>query len=397
MFSQRTTFEQTPNALSSLTEARRASGEPLLDLTLANPTRAELVLDDEGLREALLVDPTSYRPDCFGDEAARSAIANGWAERGVSVPTAQIALTASTSEAYAMAFKLLCDPGDAVLIPRPGYPLLAELARFESIRLRDYRLAYDGAWHIDFPSLEAALCERARAIVVVSPNNPTGNVLTEQEFGRLQSYGLPIISDEVFSEYALLQSARRSVIAPSRVGLQIVLDGLSKRAALPQLKAAWMTLFGDPEHVQLALGRLEFLLDAYLSVNTPVQLALPRLLEIGERRRAAVMQRLCGNLELLDRRLAESAVTRLHCEAGWYAVLHLPSVRTEAEWVEGLLRDAGVLVSPGWFFDFETEPYCVVSLLTPSRDFEAGVQRLLAYVARHLDVAREPALARARS
>lgn len=381
MFSQRTSFEQTPNELFGLAQARRRAGVPPLDLTPGNPTQVELAFDHHALIDALAVDPACYRPECFGHPLARRALALEWARRGVSVPVEQIALTASTSEAYAMAFKLFCDPGDAVLIPRPGYPLLAELARFEAIRLLDYRLAYDGAWHIDFTSLEAGLGARTKAIVVVSPNNPTGSVLSQEEFARLQRYGLPIISDEVFQAYPIGgHPVHASVVAEARTGVQIVLDGLSKYAALPQLKLGWMSFFGDAPSVGQALGRLEFLLDAYLSVGTPVQLALPALLALGEQRRRIVLERLTQNLTHLDVALQESAITRLHCDAGWYAVLRLPQVRSEEAWVMDLLRQENVLVAPGWFFDFESEPYVVLSLLTPPQVFEAGVRRLLRFV-----------------
>ncbi len=395
-FSRRTTFERTPNELANLLVAKRARGEHVFDLTVANPTQAGLPSDRQALTKALGIAPERYEPDCRGSLGARQAVAEYWAGRGIQVSVEHIALSASTSEAYAVLFKLFCDPGDEVLVARPSYPLLDELARYESVRLVDYSLAYDGAWHIDFASVERALSERTRAIIVVSPNNPTGNVLSEAEAMRLSSYGVPLISDEVFGRYGLRPMGARSAGAdetdvPSALnyassfgsGLAIVVDGLSKAAALPQMKVAWMCFAGEPEIVDEALGRLDFVLDSQLSVAGPTQAALSDLLRIGAGRRRFINTRLRANLRVLDECLVGSTASRLHVEAGWYAVLRLPATQTELEWVTQLVQQVGVWVQPGWFYDFATEPHCVLSLLTPEDEFARGVALLLEYVSSH--------------
>jgi len=384
MFSERSRGNYTE------TELARAIGDALrgrasiLDLTASNPTRAELPYADAEIISAL-ADPRalSYAPEPFGDRRARDAIAEEWRERAPSISADRIVLTASTSEAYGVLFKLLCDPGDEVLVPEPSYPLLAQLAQFEATRLSPYRLAYDGAWHIDFASLERARSERSRALVVVHPNNPTGSFLSRDELDTLSKFGLPIVSDEVFASYPLRENALRakSAIGAAHSTLVFVLDGLSKLAALPQLKLAWTIVAGPEPMVAEALGRLEILLDAYLSPGTPVQLALPRLLATRHTATNAIKQRLGDNLAFLRKTAAGSALTVLDAEGGWYAVLHLPRGISEEDWVLGLLESHEVLVQPGFFYDFAQEPLLVVSLLTPEATFREGVRRIVRAVA----------------
>jgi alanine-synthesizing transaminase len=381
VFSRRSARDLSPNRLSAALVARRSAGAEILDLTVTNPTRVGLpyaasVATTLSRSEAVL----DYEPEPFGLATARQAVSALWQSRGFEISPERIALTASTSEAYAFAFKLLCDPGDQVLVPAPSYPLLEHLAALESVELVPYRLGYDGAWFIDVSELERLRTERTRAVVVVSPNNPTGTYLKRDELTRLSALGLPLVSDEVFSDFFLKPDERRARSAlEAESGLVLALDGLSKSAALPQMKLAWLTLGGAPALVEEALARLEITLDAFLSPSTPVQRALPELLASRTVVRDAILARLGQNLALLAARVAGSAVSLLPVEGGWSAVLRLPATASDEDWAVTLL-ERGVLVQPGYFYDFGDEPHVVVSLLTPPPLLERGVARLLAGV-----------------
>ncbi len=379
--SHRSAFTAEPNALTVALAERRRRGEPVLDLTVSNPTRAGLPYESatilSGLSEARSL---VYEPDPFGTESAREALSQELRNRGLPGDPERLVLTASTSEAYGFAFKLLCDPDDEVLVPAPSYPLLEHLARLEGVRIRPYRLAYDGAWHVDFGSVKAALTERTRAVVCVNPNNPTGSFLSRRELEELGKLGLPILSDEVFSSYAWRDDPERAGSALElEEGLVIALDGLSKFAALPQLKLAWMVLGGSPSLVSDARARLELIADSYLSVNTPVQSALPSILASAETTRRAISARVMENRRKVAERSSDSPVTQLHADGGWYAVLRLPRTLSEDEWVLGLL-ERGVWVQPGYFYDFEDEAFVVVSLLTPEDELDAGMVELVSFV-----------------
>jgi alanine-synthesizing transaminase len=383
-FSGRSALEREPNALAQAVQRARAAGRTLLDLTISNPTAAAIPhAEDAILRELSSPLSRSYEPLPFGLASARAALSADYALRGVSVPAERILLTASTSEAYSHAFKLLCDPGDEILVPRPSYPLFEHLARFDSVRPVSYRLAYDGAWHVDLDSVRRVIGPRARAIVVVSPNNPTGSYLKRAELESLAALGLPIICDEVFADYPLSPPADsvQTVIGSGAV-LSIALGGLSKRAGLPQLKLAWAVLGGSEPVVAEALGRLELIADAYLSVSTPVQVALPRLLTESEPIRAAIAARVRTNFKAVRAALVGSSATLLTIEGGWYAVVRFPKTASEESWILDLLETEGVLVQPGWFYDFEDEPFGIVSLLTPERELSEGVGRLARLIAR---------------
>jgi aspartate/methionine/tyrosine aminotransferase len=286
-------------------------------------------------------------------------------------------LTPGTSDAYGYLLKLLCDPGDEVLVPQPGYPLLDHLARLEGVVLRGYPLQYDGAWHIDMDTLKARVSERCRAIVIVNPNNPTGCYLHRSELSAMAELGIPLISDEVFSPFALVADATRiSTILTAEGLLVFALGGLSKMLALPQLKLSWIAAGGPPAQVQDALARLELIADTYLSVPTPIQLAAPRLLDQKKFILTAIHERIDNALQTLCQRLEGSAATVLWVEGGWNAVVRLPNTRTEHEWALALLIEDHVLVHPGWFYDFATEPFIVVSLLTPPTTLAEGISRL---------------------
>ncbi len=333
------------------------------------------------------VEPFGYSPEAAGTFRAREQVAEYYAGLQTPVSPVDILLTASTSEAYAALFKVLCDPGDEILIPHPSYPLFEYLAALEGVRVVPYSVLYDGSWHFDTRHVAEKISGRTRAIVVVSPNNPTGSYLKQSEWEQLgqiaAAHRLPVICDEVFSEYGLTEDRRRiRTLAGTNQGLVFCLNGLSKMAGMPQMKLAWIVLAGAEAEKEEARHRLELVLDTYLSVGTPVQVALPSLLQIGGGVRKAIREVTCRHSGLLEQALGGSAAQLLHLEGGWSAIVQLPSVVAEEEWITGLLQHADVLVQPGYFFDMDREPYAIVSLLTESRTFEAGVAALRWYVDR---------------
>jgi len=377
-FSRRTAHDSQLNSLTRALHERRARGLPVCDLTESNPTRTGLPYESARLLRALS-DPRAlrYEPQAFGLESARSAVRELQLAQGFDVALDRLLLTSSTSEAYGFLFKLLCDADDEIAIPRPSYPLFEYLATLEQVKTASYALAYDGAWHIDFDSLRKCLGSRTRAIVVVSPNNPTGSFLKQDELERLVSFGLPIISDEVFASFALGDDARRarSVLETDEV-LVFALGGLSKLAALPQMKLAWICARGPKKELSEAFERLELVADTFLSPNTPVQLALPEMLAARTPVERALNARIARNFALLTASFVGSAATPLYLEGGWYATLRLPSVWDEATWLLTLLNEDGVLTQPGWFYDFSTGPVLVLSLITVEPEFALGVARI---------------------
>ena len=371
----------------------------MIDLTLSNPTRAGLsyaayapssrfdVVGLAGSRGANAGE-IEYAPDPLGLPSAREAVARHWT--GTEPPRAEhVLLLPSSSEAYHYLFMLLCDEGDAVLAPEPSYPLLSHLARYAGVRLEPYRLAYDGAWHIDMDSVQRARSSRTRAIVLISPNNPTGSFTTLGELQALARLGLPLISDEVFARYAFDASALRSVSALHATdALTFCIDGLSKSAGLPQVKLSWVAASGPPALLGECFERLAWLADTYLSVSTPIQRTLPALLEQSADFRAPLQRRLRENRQILTECLTATAASVLHAEGGWYAVIRLPNVATEEDWVLALLEGHGVLTHPGHFYDFDGDrPHLVTSLLVPEAEFRAGARA----IRREVD-ARAPAL-----
>lgn len=365
-FSSRLPHGIQPNTLSLLFEAKRRAGIEILDLTESNPTRAGIVYPESFL--AALSDPRAaiYEPEPFGLPAARELIAGEYGALSKNV-----VMTASTSEAYSWLFKLFCDPGDEVLVPRPSYPLFEYLAALESAVVRHYSLFYDhGSWCIDFHTIRRALNERTRAIVVVNPNNPTGHFIADHELRELRDlcaeFGIAIVSDEVFWDYSFV---RRSASPVSENALTFTLNGLSKAVGLPQMKLAWMIVNGPDALVRDAMQRLEMIADTYLSAGTPVQCALPSLLALREPVQRQIIVRLRVNLDFLR----ASGLRTLEVEAGWYAIV---AHSRGDDFAEVLLRDHDVLVQPGYFYDFEGAGYLVLSLLTKPRVFREGVTRL---------------------
>jgi alanine-synthesizing transaminase len=366
----------------------RAAGAPLWDLTASNPTACGFAYDAASILGPLN-DPQAlhYEPNPLGLRVAREAVSRYYRDHGASVNAEQIFLTTSTSEAYSFLFRLLCDPGDEVLIGQPGYPLFDFLAQLDDVRLVPYELFYDHGWHLDLEALRSRVTPRTRAIAVVHPNNPTGHFTRDTERVALEGlcleHGLALIVDEVFLDYGLAgREAGQSFATGSHPVPTFVLSGLSKVAALPQMKAAWMACFAERE----ALQRLEVICDTFLSMSAPIQHAVPAWLS----QRPALQQQIRGrvgrNLAALDAvLLRQSLVTRLEVEAGWYAVLRVPGVQTEEETALDLLVERGVVVHPGGFFGFSGQGWLVASLLASEGEFTAGVEQMVTYFAK-LDV-----------
>ncbi len=375
-FSRRLKWDLAPNRIAARLSELRLKGAEILDLTESNPTRAGLAYPELA---GALADRRSlvYEPAVAGLDEPREAVAAYYTARGIAVSAERILLSASTSEAYGYLFKLLCDPGDEVLVPRPSYPLFEFLARLEAVETREYRLAYHGQWEIDFASVEAAIGPRTRAIVVVNPNNPTGSFLKREERTRLAAFGLPIISDEVFSDYGFAEDAGRAAsVADLDTAPAFALSGLSKVAGLPQMKLGWIVTAGPAAWRNETFECLELIADTYLSVSAPVQHAAARFLAAAGNVAGQIRERTRANLAWLRSALAGAPFDVLNVEGGWYATLRAPRTRTEEEWTLALL-DRGVLVQPGFFYDFESEAFLVVSLLTPEAVFREGLGRIL--------------------
>ena len=362
-------------------EKRHAAGLPALDLTESNPTRAGFEYPEAEILAAL-ADPRLllYEPRPFGLESARQAIGDYYRERGTPIDASQIILTASTSEAYSFLFKLLADPGAEALVPQPSYPLFDFLARLEGLSTVPYPLVFDGVWRIDLDRLEAALTGASRAIILVSPNNPTGSQLKKDEWQALsricRDRGLALIWDEVFHDYRLDAAGDAFDPLTQHETPVFVLNGLSKTVALPQVKLGWIALAGPESFRPGALERLEIIADTYLSVSTQVQHATAPLLALRSRIQSQLLARLQANLGSLARILADSPARALPVEAGWYAVIRLPGTRSEEDWVVELLETHGVLTHPGYFYDFENAPFIVVSLLPSPQVFAQAISAL---------------------
>lgn len=344
-----------------------------------------------------LTAPTSlvYEPHAQGLLSARDAVAEYYAERGDCVSPADIILTTSTSEAYSFVFRLLCDPGDQILVPAPGYPLFDFLADILDANLVRYPLLYDHGWQIDFDALEHAITPAARAVVVVHPNNPTGNFCSPAEAERLVSIcsrrGLALIADEVFLDFALIAepdggtnartgSLPESFVASNSV-LTFTMSGISKICGLPQMKLAWLVANGPPDVKSQALSRLEIIADTYLSMNAPIQQAARSFLTGRKEFRYQLMNRVRTNVVELDRQLAvQASCSRLEINGGWYAVIRVPRARSDEELAVCLLESQNVAVHPGHFYDFPTDGYLVVSLITPTHEFSEGIALLLGAV-----------------
>src|SRR5215510_5835294 len=382
MFSHRTNWDLKPNRLSEALAQHRTRGKPLLDLTASNPTESGFQYASHAIMRALCSPRTiEYRPDPKGLEPARRAVAQYYADRGTRAAPANMVLTTSTSEAYSFIFRLLCNPGDELLIPTPGYPLFDFLADIQDVKLKRYPLIYDHGWQIDMHALEQAISDRTRGIIVVHPNNPTGHFTRPEEMAALNQLcmagKMAIIADEVFLDFSLLPQPPQSFCA-NQDGLTFTMSGLSKISGLPQMKFAWLVISGPEQLKREALARLEMIADTYLSLNAPVQLAAPVFLEMRHGFQQQVMPRIRANLAELDRQLAaQKKCSRLQVEGGWYAVLRVPATRSDEDLALELLDQRSVYVHPGHFYDFHQDGYLVVSLITPEKDFGSGMKQVI--------------------
>jgi aspartate/methionine/tyrosine aminotransferase len=387
MFSHRTDWRLIPNALTRAIEEARASGQKILDLTISNPTEAGVRPDPE-IVLAALANPEAmhYDPQPRGLLQARQAVCRYYRESHevFDLDPERLILTTSTSEAYSYVFRLLSNPGDEILVPKPSYPLFEFLADLADVKLVPYPLLYDHGWQIDVDSLYKAATAQSRAVILVHPNNPTGSYVSAAETSALNAfcgdYGLALIVDEVFLDYAHDGVLRGSFVSNAEA-LTFTLSGASKISALPQMKLAWVATSGPEEMVREAGARLEIIADTFLSMNAPVQLAAPVLLDQRKQIQPILLDRLRENLAELDRQLASHpSCTRLQVEGGWYAVLRVPVLGTDEDLAIDLVRRTGVIVHPGHFYDFAGEGHLVLSLITDPEDFHEGVARLLQVV-----------------
>ncbi|HEY4709381.1 MAG TPA: pyridoxal phosphate-dependent aminotransferase [Candidatus Acidoferrales bacterium] len=393
MFSKRTDWKLEENAYTRALRRHTGSGKSVLDLTVSNPTTCGFQYDETAILSALCAkDAMQYEPEPKGLAAARTAVLEYYRQKNPSevLDCDRLVLTTGTSEAYSFLFRLLCEPGDEIVIAQPSYPLLDFLATIQDVKLRPFPLIYDHGWQIDFDALHQVIGVRTRAILVVHPNNPTGNFIGSDEAEQLQTIcgdrSLALVVDEVFLDYKIQagRSRRRrhgSFVSSTRA-LTFVLSGLSKISALPQMKVGWIAASGPGELVRDAMARLEIIADTFLSLSAPMQHALPVLLGQREKMQPQLLRRIETNLAQLDVALTPyGSVSRLEIEGGWYAVLRVPAVESDEELSIRLLQEHSVLVQPGHFYGFADEGYLVVSLLTQTDPFAEGIRRLLACVA----------------
>jgi alanine-synthesizing transaminase len=382
MFSARTNWNLTSNRLAEALEKHRASGMPLLDLSASNPTECGFAYDQHAMMRALCSPAAlEYHPDPRGLRSARNAVAGYYSARGEQVAPEDIILTTSTSEAYSFVFRLLCNPGDELLIPTPSYPLFDFLAEIQDVKLGPYPLIYDHGWQIDLHAPQQRISDRTRGIVVVHPNNPTGHFTKPAELAALNEIcstrQMALIADEVFLDFSLGTEQPKS-LSTNHEALTFTMSGLSKISGLPQMKFAWLVVSGPDKLKKDALARLEVIADTYLSMNAPVQLAAPAFLEHRHDLQRQLMQRVRINLTELDRQLAgQKHCSRLEVEGGWYAVLRVPATRSDEELAIELLEQKGVYVHPGHFYDFHQDGFLVVSLITAAKIFQQGIEKML--------------------
>ena len=381
MFSKRTDWELALNRFTEVHQEVIAAGREVLDLTVSNPARAGFAYDDEAILKALAQpEAMDYDPQPKGLRSAREAVAAYYRDQHQGFDLESLVLTTSTSEGYSYVFRLLCNPGDEILVPKPSYPLFEFLADLQDVKLVPYPLLYDHGWQIDFPSVYKAVNHRTRAVVVVHPNNPTGSYVSAVERAPLnvfcREHNLALIVDEVFLDYAL-DGTQRPTFALNQDVLTFTLSGLSKISGLPQMKLAWLATSGPEDEVKAAMARLEVISDTYLSMNAPIQLATPVLLDQRKSIQPLLLDRLRTNLQQLDGQLAkQKTCQRLEVEGGWYVVLRVPVTQSDEDLAIALLREKFVLVHPGHFYDFPSDGYLVLSLITPPEQFRAGMDRV---------------------
>jgi aspartate/methionine/tyrosine aminotransferase len=383
MFATLTQWNLTSNRLTKALEAVRCRGGELLDLTASNPTECGFQYDGSSILKALITPAVlKYHPDPRGLQSARLAVQEYYARRNERVNLDDLILTTSTSEAYSFVFRLLCNPGDEILVPTPSYPLFEFLADIQDVKLVRYPLIYDHGWQTDFHALKAAVTPRTRAVIVVHPNNPTGHFTKSDEMGKLSqlcaAHDLAIIADEVFLDFPL-NGGNLNSFTQNDSALTFTMSGVSKISGLPQMKLAWLAVSGPEVAKAEALARLEVIADTFLSMNAAIQAAAPTFLAQRHGFQQQLMARVRSNLAELDRQLSDQKIcTRLEIEGGWYAVIRVPAIRSDEDLALELL-DEGVYLHPGHFYDFPGEGYLVVSLITRERTFSEGIEKLLAH------------------
>ena len=388
-FSHRTGWHREPNRLTSLLEARQKSGKPVYDLTVSNPTECGFGYPERDLAEALS-NPRAfhYQPDPRGLLSARETISRYYQSRGIKVDSSRMFLTASTSEAFSILLTLLCNSGEEILVPQPSYPLFDYLAQLHDVGLKPYRLSYDHEWSIDFDSLRDAITPATKALIIINPHNPTGMFLDQSAYRIIKEiateHSIALIVDEVFIDYPLDPKQPIVSTAGERDVLTFTLNGISKMAGLPQLKLGWIAVGGSAQAADEASQRLEILCDTFLSVNTPVQVALPEILKAGESVREDILARIRANYAYMHGAVSTgSACSALSFKGGWSGILRMPRIKTDEQWALELLEHKGIYLYPGYFFDFETEGHLVVSLLVPREGFQSGVSALVEFAAAH--------------
>lgn len=390
IFAARTNWTLEENAYTHALRRHRQSGHEILDLTTSNPTACGFHYDQSATLAAL-ANPAAlrYDPQPKGLLSARAAVAEYYRELGVEIDPERLILTTGTSEAYSFLFRLLCEPGDEVLVAHPSYPLFDFLASIQDVKLRPFPLVYDHGWQINFAELEERIGAWTRAILLVHPNNPTGNFVSGAEAQKLNAlclqHNLVLVVDEVFLDYRVPHSraggAPHGTFAGNEAALTFVLSGLSKISALPQMKVGWIAASGPVNLARDAVARLEVIGDTYLSLSAPIQHAVPALLAQRRALQPQLISRIESNLRILERQLAtQKLVSQLELEGGWYAVLRVPAVQSDEELAIDLLDRHSVAVHPGHFYDFPGDGFLVLSLLTGPNEFEEGVRRSLAYV-----------------
>ena len=386
MFSDRLPAHIESNAFTVALAELRRKGVPIVDLTVTNPTQVDLPYPPELLDSIAAAAALKYEPAPFGLASARKAVAAEMSTSGVKVSPERVVLTSSTSEAYSLLFKLLCDPADCVLVPEPSYPLFELLTKLDAVEPVAYQLEHHAVWSIDRESMKGACGPRTRAILVVSPNNPTGSMLRADDREWLVEYAqaghYAIISDEVFSGYPIVpRPDAASMLGESRV-LTFTLGGLSKSAGLPQLKLGWIVVSGPDDIVADAMERLELICDTYLSVSTPVQVAAAQLIASGKKVREAIKNRVKQNYRELERvAQASPSVRVIEPEGGWSVVIEVPETVGEEALVRRILDEEHVVVHPGYFFDIQQGAHIVVSLLPEPHVFSDAMKRVLDQVA----------------
>lgn len=384
MFSKRTAWKLEPNRFTQAHQELLAAGREIIDLTVSNPTRAEVRYDAAAILHSLgNWRSLDYDPRSKGLRSAREAVASYYCgqDGNLEIDPESLLLTTSTSEGYSYIMRLLCDVGDEILVPKPSYPLFEFLADLQDVKLVPYPLLYDHGWQIDFSSLERAATERTRAVVLVHPNNPTGSYVSAAERAQLNAFcaepKLALVVDEVFLDYPL-DGVLRPSFAGNQDALTFTLSGLSKISGLPQMKLAWIAVSGPSSTVGAATDRLEIIADTYLSMNSPVQFAAPLLLDQRKTLQPMLLTRARLNLRALDDRLAQQKTCqRLQVQGGWYVVLRVPVTRSDEDLAIAVLREQSVLVHPGHFYDFPDDGFLVLSLITPEESFREGVGRVL--------------------